>query len=66
MTLYQHLSKLYKNIASSAMPEEVFYHYVLLLFIILQALIPLSSYLDRNKALQLTLNPFSYKLIALG
>ena len=43
------------NIASSAKPEEVFYPNFMFLFTILQALTPLISYLDHNKALQLTL-----------
>ena len=53
--MYQHLSKFYMNIASSPKSKEVFYNHSMLLFIILQALTPLISYMDHNKELQLTL-----------
>ena len=43
------------NIASLAKPKKVFYSYSVLLFITLQALTPLISYLDHKKVLKLTL-----------
>lgn len=53
--LYQTFKQILMNLSSLARPEEVFYPYFVLLFITLQALTPLISYLDHNEALKLTL-----------